>query len=155
MRVSSSSGTTITLVVAPQYPHPNGTPVYNIDRNQIRFSRGTTVVAADSSTLATVEIDCDQLYTTYEDTTNTTGFGFARAMNSADSTFSNYSESFPYAGYGENSLKKIFDSASTVLCRVPIYETIIATQSSGIASSPMYVYGGVARPRIESLFKYI
>jgi len=111
VRVSSSSGTTITLVVAPQYPHPNGTPVYNIDRNQIRFSRGTTVVAVDSSTLATVEIDCDQLYTTYEDTTNITGFGFARAMNSADSTFSNYSESFPYAGYGENSLKNIFDSA--------------------------------------------
>src|SRR3990167_718834 len=75
VRVSSSSGTTITLTAAPQYAHPNGTPVYNIDRNQVRFSRGTTVVATDSATIATVEIDCVQLYTTYEDTTNTTGFG--------------------------------------------------------------------------------
>ena len=109
-RVSSSSGTTITLTAALQYSHPSGTPIYNIDRNQVEFSRATTV-AGTKSALATREINASQLYTTYEDTTNTTGFGFARAVNSADTTYSNYSESFPYAGYAENSLKKIFDSA--------------------------------------------
>ena len=109
-RISSTSGTAITLTAALQYNHNSGTPIYNIDRNQVEFSRATTVTGS-KSILATNDISADQVYTTYEDTTNTTGFGFTRARNDADATFSNYSESFPYAGYGRNSLKNIFDSA--------------------------------------------
>jgi len=111
--VAPSAGT-ITLNANAVFAHPRGTPVYRIDRNEIEFSRATTL-AGSKSVLATVAIQCDQLTTNYEDTTNTTGFGFYRAKNSADSTFSNYSESYPYAGYGQQSVKVILDSALTML----------------------------------------
>lgn len=108
--VTTPSGTTITLNANTVYAHPRGTMVYRIDRNQVEFSRATTL-AGSKSVLATSDIQCDQLFTEYEDTSNTTGFGFYRFKNSADTTYSNYSESYPYAGYGQQTLKVIFDSA--------------------------------------------
>lgn len=108
----SPSGTTVTLNAVTVYDHDRSERVARIDRNQVEFSRSTTL-SGSKSVLVTKDIQCDSLYTIYEDLSNTTGFGFYRWSNSADSTFSNYSESFPYAGYGEQSLKKIFDSALT------------------------------------------
>lgn len=106
-----SSGT-ITLAANTTYAHSRSEQVHRIDRNQVEFSRATTLTGS-KTVLATNSITPDDLYTLYTDTTNTTGFGFARAVNQADSTYSNYSESYPYAGYSEQSLKKIFDSVLT------------------------------------------
>lgn len=111
VRISGSpSGTTLTFTASVTYVHARNTPVYRIDRNRVEFSRSTTLTGS-RSVLATSNITPDSLYTIYEDTTNTTGFGWYRWNNQADSTFSNYSESIPYAGYTEQSLKKIFDTA--------------------------------------------
>lgn len=106
---TTPSGTTITLNANTVYAHNRDEKITRIDRNQVEFSRSTTLTGS-KNVLTTVDIRCDDLYTIYEDTTNTTGFGFYRWSNSADATFSNYSESFPYAGYGQQTLKKIFDS---------------------------------------------
>lgn len=106
---TTPSGTTITLNAACTYDHSRDERLYRIDRDQVEFSRATTLTGS-KSVLATSNIATDSQYTVYEDITNTTGYGFTRAKNSADSTYSNYSESFPYAGYSEQSLKKIFDS---------------------------------------------
>lgn len=106
---TAPSGNTITLESAVVETHQKGERVYLIDRNQVEFSRATTLTGS-KSTLTTVAINPQNLYTTYEDTSNTTGFGFYRWKNSGDTTYSNYSESFPYAGYDINSLKEIFDS---------------------------------------------
>jgi len=107
---TAPSGNTITLAGTLTYDHPRGIIMYIIDRNQVEFSRATTLTGS-KSVLATVDIAADQIFTIYEDTTNTTGFGFYRWKNEGDTTYSNYSESTPYAGYGQQSLKKIFDSA--------------------------------------------
>ena len=110
VRVSGSpSGSTVTLTVNTVFVHLRNTPIYRIDRNQVEFSRATTLTGS-KSVLDTVSIAADQQYTVYVDTTNTTGFGFSRAKNSSDTTYSNYSESYPYAGYSNQSLKLIFDS---------------------------------------------
>lgn len=106
---TAPSGTTITLTGSDTYAHLRGIQVTRIDRNQALFYRATTLTGS-KSLVATVDIAPDELYTTYEDVTNTTGFGFYRWTNSADVTYSSYSESQPYAGYGEQTLKKIFDS---------------------------------------------
>lgn len=114
---TAPSGNTVTLNANTVYAHDRGTTIYRIDRNQWEFSRSTTLTGS-KSVLATSDIQCDQLSTEYEDTTNTTGFGFYRAKNSADTTYSNYSESYPYAGYSEQTLKKIFDSALLLLGQI-------------------------------------
>lgn len=115
VRVSTGvapSGTTITLNANAVYAHSRDERIYRIDRDQVEFSRATTLTGS-KSVLSTVSITTDSLYTEYQDLTNTTGYGFARAKNSGDTTYSNYSESFPYAGYSEQTLKKIFDSVLT------------------------------------------
>lgn len=104
------TGNTITLAGTLTYDHSRGIIMYIIDRNQVEFSRATTL-AGSKSVLATVDIAADQIFTIHEDTANTTGFGFYRWSNEADAAFSNYSESTPYAGYSQQSLKSIFDSA--------------------------------------------
>ena len=110
VRVSGApSGSTITLTGNTVFVHLRNTPIYRLDRNQVEFSRATTLTGS-KSVLATVSILASSVYTVYEDQTNTTGYGFGRAKNSADSTYSNYSESYPYAGYSAQTMKSIFDS---------------------------------------------
>ncbi len=95
---TAPSGTTITLSAATTYAHERGTHIYRIDRNQVEFSRATTLTGS-KSVLSTVSINAQSEYTVYEDSTNTTGYGFYRYVNSGDTTYTNYSESFPYAGH--------------------------------------------------------
>lgn len=107
---SAPTGTTITLSAACTFAHDRSTQIYRIDRNQVEFSRATTL-AGSKSVLSTVDINAQSEFTVYQDVTNTTGFGFYRYSNSGDVTFTGYSESYPYAGYSDSSLKAIFDSA--------------------------------------------
>lgn len=110
VRVSGApSGSTITLTGNTTFVHLRNTPVYRIDRNQVEFSRATTLTGS-KSVLATVSILASSVHTVYEDQTNTTGYGFGRAKNSADTTYTNYSESYPYAGYSSQTMKNVFDS---------------------------------------------
>jgi hypothetical protein len=111
---TSPSGNTITLNTNTVEAHSRGEKVYLIDRNQVEFSRATTL-AGTKTILSTVSITPSYLYTIYEDITNTTGFGFYRFKNGGDTTYTNYSESIPYAGYGTQTLKSIFDTALTDL----------------------------------------
>ena len=109
---TAPSSTTITLNANTTYAHIRGERVFRIDRNQVEFSRSTSLTGS-KTTLTTSDIQCDRLFTTYEDQTNSSGFGWYRWKNSADTTYTNYSESYPYAGYSEQTLKKIFDSVLT------------------------------------------
>lgn len=106
---TAPSGTTITLNANTTRKHERGTAFYRIDRDQVEFSRATTL-AGSKAVLSTASINPESVWTIYEDITNTTGFGFYRFKNSGDTTFTGYSESIPYTGYGEETLKKIFDS---------------------------------------------
>lgn len=106
-----SDGTSLTVDNAgsggARYAHAANEPVYRIDYNQVRFARGTTTVGADATTLATNQLQPDDYETRYEDTANTTGYGFARFFNSQTSALSPYSDAIPYAGQSAKSLAKM------------------------------------------------
>lgn len=110
---TAPSGSTITLNANTGFRHENGTPVYYSDYDQVEFSRATTATGS-KTVLATSTITPDQMDTIYDDTTNTTGFGFTRFKNSAGSTFSSYSDAIPYAGYEVDAATTIFDRALSV-----------------------------------------
>lgn len=89
-----------------RYAHAVDEPVYRIDYNQIEFSRATTATGS-KSVLATNEIQPDDKDTRYEDTANTTGYGFVRFKNSTTGAFSDYSDAIPYTGYTATSLGRM------------------------------------------------
>lgn len=90
-----------------RYNHSINEPVYRIDFNQVEFSQNSTDTTTGVGVLATNEIQPDELFTRYEDTSNTTGFGFVRFKNATTSGFSAYSDGIPYAGQSAKSLAKI------------------------------------------------
>ena len=108
-----SDGTSLTVDNAgsggARYAHSVDEPVYRIDYNQIKFYRGTTTTSSSSSLLTTIELQPDDYETRYEDTANTTGYGFVRFFNSLTSAVSPYSDSIPYEGQTSYSLAKMID----------------------------------------------
>ena len=103
-----SAGTAITIS-ACIYAHDVDTPVTKVDYNQVEFYRGTTTVAGDSSSLAAAAaIDPTEIFTYFEDTTNTTGYGFARFYSVVDTDYSAYSDAISYTlktGYTPQMLR--------------------------------------------------
>ena len=104
---SLTDGTTLTIDNAGsggcRFDHAVGEPVYRIDYNQIKFYRATTE-SGSKTLLATKEIQPDDLETRYDDTSNTTGFGFVRFYNSTTAIYSPYSDAIPYTGRAHNTL---------------------------------------------------
>lgn len=103
-----SDGTSLTIDQSgsggTRFAHSIDEPVYRIDYNQIEFSRATTP-SGSKSVLATQEIQPDDLFTRFEDSNNSTGFGFVRWKNA--SSFSEYSAAIPYTGYTKKSLGRM------------------------------------------------
>ena len=103
-----ADGTSLTIdqsgAGGARYVHAVDEPVYRIDYNQIEISRATTATGA-KTILATNEIQPDDLFTRYEDSANSTGFGFVRWRNGGD--YSEYSDPIPYTGYTPRSLGRI------------------------------------------------
>ena len=95
-----TAGTSLT-VAALTYAHDEDTPITKLDYDQVRFYRGTTAIAADSTALgaAAQAIDPTEIYSYYEDATNTTGYGFCRFYDSNGAVYSVYSDAIPYTGY--------------------------------------------------------
>lgn len=85
-----------------RFIHSIGEPVYRIDFNQVEFSRATTLDGA-GTILSTSEIQPDDEYTRYEDTTNSTGYGYIRFKNSTTGAFSSYSDGVNYTVSGAGS----------------------------------------------------
>ena len=113
LRVHAStapSGSTITLAANSTYRHEVGTPIYFTDYDQVEFSRATTETGT-KTVLATTTLTVDSMDTIYDDTTNTTGYGFYRFKNSDSTTYSGYSDPIPYAGYDRDAASNIFDQA--------------------------------------------
>lgn len=86
-----------------RHDHPIGTPVYRVDFNRVEFSRNTTNSSSGVSVLATNNLQPDDDFTRYDDTSNTTGFGFIRFNNATTAAFSAYSSGVNYEESGESS----------------------------------------------------
>src|SRR3990167_7559586 len=102
-----SDGTSLTIDNAgsggARFAHSVDEPVYHIDYNQVRYSRGTTTVGSASTVLTTAELQPDNFETRYEDTANDSGYGFVRFFNSFTSALSPYSDAIPYDGQSQRS----------------------------------------------------
>jgi hypothetical protein len=108
-------GTSITVSGTPTsygtgliFAHPAGTPIYRVDFDQVEFSRATTLTGS-KTVLTTINLQPDDYYTRYDDTSNTTGYIFIRFKNSVGSTFSSYSSGVNYTGYDDLSLHLVRD----------------------------------------------
>jgi len=83
--------------------HPVGTPVYRLGYNRVEFSNSATDSTSGVSVLTTIRVQPDDLFTRYEDTANTTGYGFIRFNNETSGAFSSYSDGVNYESDGTSS----------------------------------------------------
>lgn len=100
-----AAGTSIQ-VDSLTFVHEAGTPITKINYNQVEISRATTTTGG-KSVLTTVALDADNIYTSYRDTVNSTGYAFYRLKNSTTSVFSGYSAPYDYATAGAETVEKI------------------------------------------------
>lgn len=108
MNAAVTSATSLTIDREGQagglrHNHSIGEPVYRIDFNQVEFYNGTSNSTTGLTTLSTINLQVDDLYTRYEDTSNTTGYGFARFKNATTGAFSSYSDGVNYDISGDSS----------------------------------------------------
>lgn len=103
---TAPTGTTVALQTACSFDHPQDTKIYILDYDQFAISRSTGI-SSQKSTLTTAGLQVDQLNSIYNDSTNTTGYGFVEFKNSISGAFSSASDPIPYAGYADNSVYMI------------------------------------------------
>lgn len=108
-KISSISSETITLTSALVFDHPQDTPVTNIGYNQIAFFYSSTVAGTLSALGTAQNITPDNFYNFYDDTNHTTGFGWFQFYNSTTTLYSDLSNAVPYAGFDQNSVKRMLD----------------------------------------------
>lgn len=100
---TAPSGTTITLAANTEFAHGAGTKVYLVEYDQVELSHADTA-AGSKSALATVAVQADEIEQVYQDTTETSGYYFARFKDSINTVYSSYSPSVPYGGYEVNQI---------------------------------------------------
>lgn len=107
---TAPTGTTITLVANTSFAHAAGTKIYRIEFNQIEWSHADTT-SGSKSVLATSNIQADTKTQIYTDTSESSGYYFARYKNAAASTFGSYTDPMPYGGWPSNSVGHLIEQA--------------------------------------------
>lgn len=98
----------VTIVVDTLvFSHNAGTPIRKIPYNQVKFYRAATLAGEKSALGSAVAIDVEKEFTSYEDSTNTTGYGFFTFYNSTTAAESGYSAGFDYAELSAGTREKI------------------------------------------------
>lgn len=116
--IDTSTAATRTIVTTANsaYAHAQDTKITVLNYNQVRFYRDTVSTGATAIALAVAQdIDADSVYSTYNDTTNTTGYGFFLFYNETTAKATTFSNPIPYTGFVQYSVKKIFDSFFSLL----------------------------------------
>lgn len=115
-QVSSVSGNTTIVITTLKFDHAPNTRFYRVTYNQAEFSNAATLTGS-KTTLTTAAVQPDDFFTRYEDTANTSGYGFVRFKNSTTNAFSNYSAGVLYSGLTSKSLAKIRERVRRLLRR--------------------------------------
>lgn len=100
---TAPSGTTLTLAANTAFAHSSGDKVYYVEFNQVEISHAATL-GGSKSVLATEGLTARELEHRYLDTTQTSGFYFARFKDSVASTFGSYSDGVEYNGWDTNTV---------------------------------------------------
>jgi hypothetical protein len=105
---AAPSGTTYLISGTLKYEHPQDEPVYAIKYNQIVWSRSITGTAGAAVAFATSNIEPDEEFTMYDDTSGASTYAYkAQYYNSAIGTASTASDWITAAGYDFYSLAAI------------------------------------------------
>ena len=109
------SGNTLT-VSATSFAHPESTKITVIKYNQVKFYHTTsTTFSTGTQVGSTTDVQADDNFTKVYDSTYTTGYGWFVFYNETTTATSTNSNAIPYAGFEENSVKKIFDNFYSLL----------------------------------------
>lgn len=101
---------TLTLKAATLFAHSESTKVTVIAYNQVKFYQTAAAAFSDSENYLGVEnIQPDSLYTIYQDSANSTGFGWFKFYNETNLKISAASNSIPYTGFAANTAQKIIE----------------------------------------------
>lgn len=107
---TAPTGSTITLAATTVFAHLSNEPVYYVEFNQIETNHSATLTGS-KSVLATTAMLAREKEFTYLDTTQTTGFYFARYKDSVAATFSAYSDGVTYDGWATDTVGYMVQSA--------------------------------------------
>jgi hypothetical protein len=104
------SGTALGIVGTTSYSHPVDTPIYPVKFNQVIFKRSTTGTAgtATAITAGTVNIQADNAFTQFDDTSGATTYAYKTAYyNSVLDVVSDDSSWILPAGNSQYSLSRL------------------------------------------------
>jgi len=111
LKISTVAGNgTINTAAVTVFSHSESTKVTKIAYNQVRYYHTATAVFSAGTALSTVDIDAQSPFTQYNDTSNSTGFGWFLFLNETTAANSSPSNPIPYVDFDSNSAKKIIDS---------------------------------------------
>lgn len=118
LRVASinTSNNTFTLASPVSYPHAESTRVSVIAYDTIRFFHTSTAFYSDTSPLSNwVNLQPNNWFTTFDDTVNSTGYGWFVFRDSVSLIASQPSNAIPYTGFDRNTVKSLFDDFLSLL----------------------------------------
>lgn len=117
MKISTvtAATNTLTFTANTRFAHANSSRVTVTPYNQVQFYRTTTDTFSASTVLATYDVQADDFFTRYFDTTYSTGYGWYRFYNSTTTDFSTNSSAIPYEDFADNSVKRIMDDFFSML----------------------------------------
>lgn len=102
------TGVSILSGESLRFDHPQDTKVYVVDWNRFEVRWSATATGALSTLMTYPEfLQPDQSEAIYRDTSQTSGFYFARFNNQIDSTNSDNSDPIPFAGFPDNTVHSI------------------------------------------------
>ena len=107
---TAPTGSTLTLGASTVFAHVTGEPVYYVEFNAVEVSHSATLTGS-KSVLATPSLIARDKETIYLDTTQTTGFYFARYKNVTATTYGDYSDGVAYGGWATNTVGYMIESA--------------------------------------------
>ncbi len=112
----NSTSQTITLITSTKFPHNESTKATIVNYNKIRWFRTTTTTYSDTNPLTGyLDIRVNQWYTTYDDETNSTGYGWFIYYNSTTAIASLQSNAIPYVGFTRDTVQQLFEATYSLL----------------------------------------
>lgn len=103
--VTQTTTSTISTPRTTTYTQPDDpSAVTTVDFTPPIIYSGATALTAPAA------IQVNDFYTTYLDTTNSTGYGWFSFYNSTTAVYSAISNPIPYSGFPQNTVKKVFET---------------------------------------------
>ncbi len=112
---SVDSASQLTLVTAPNYPHPANTVITEIGYNKINVYYSTTGVGGVYTLLDRINIQADQNVNTYDHWQSLPSYSYKMSFfNVSRNIESNFSDEIPYGGWPFFSVKSISDRTDSI-----------------------------------------